>query len=306
MNWFAKMTFDGGGKQKASASDSSRNYISITVCREIKKQNGPTANYFRKLAEKLSLHSNNTGSILIEFAVCMPVLIILLFYINDLSKLKRYYDQTEFVAQQFVNIIQNISQKRTNKKITLIDIKYAATLAYLSIYPGTTMYRIGESGSKHKLSHAPRLNIHYIKALSEGKASCTWCIRFLGEGASNPLGWSPSIKASISSTLTSPALSSICLSPEATPSSIYPTLKMEEKDKIIVEVNLFNAAHVMNPNDYVEGDKQETLAKKAFKCLLATPRPLVRNINSTQGWYFDSVVIFTPHGGLFDPDNPPA
>ena len=62
----------------------------------------------------------------------------------------------------------------------------------------------------------------------------------------------------------------------------------------------------MNANEYVASDKQETLAKKAFKCLLAAPKPLVKNANGINGWYFDSVVVFTPKSGLFDPDNPPA
>ena len=97
----------------------------------------------------------------------MPILIILLFYINDLVRIKRYYSQTEFVAQQFANIIQNISQKRgssdpTKLKISIPDIKYAASLAFLSMYPGKTMYITGTSGARHELSHAPRLNIFYV------------------------------------------------------------------------------------------------------------------------------------------------
>ena len=146
----------GGGKQKGSATDDSRKYTLTTVCREIKKQAVSATNRFRKLFEKLSLNAVHEGSILIEFAVCIPVLIILLFYIHDLSKLKRYHDQTEFVAQQMVNILQNISQNRENKKITINDIKRAASLAFLSVYPGNTMYHTDTRSSKaYELSHQP-------------------------------------------------------------------------------------------------------------------------------------------------------
>ena len=70
------------------------------------------------LVQKINIfRSYNRGSILIEFAVCMPVLIILLYYIHDLSKLKRYYDQTEFVAQQMANILQNIAKKKWSIKL---------------------------------------------------------------------------------------------------------------------------------------------------------------------------------------------
>lgn len=233
----------------------------------------------------------------------MPVLIILLYYVNDLSKLKRYYDQTEFVAQQFVNIIQNISQKRKSKAITQKDIMRAASLAYLTLYPGKTMYRIGTSGSPHELSHAPRINIFYVKGLTGGKASCSWNAVFVGESAYKPIGWGVHLNKDYGDTV-----HSVRFITDATePSSIYKNLKINEgEEKVIVEVNLFNASHVMNTNEYVASDKQETLAKKAFKCLLAAPNPLVKNVNNTQGWYFDSVVVFTPKSGLFDPDNPPA
>ena len=78
------------------------------------------------LFRKFSLRAVERGSILIEFAICMPILIILLFYINDLVRIKRYYSQTEFVALQMANILQNIAKTR---KITRNDIKYAASLA---------------------------------------------------------------------------------------------------------------------------------------------------------------------------------
>jgi len=240
------------------------------------------------------------GAILIESAVCMPVLIILLFYINDLMRIKRYHSQTEFVAQQMANIIQNISQKRTDKKITLTDIKYAASLAYLSMYPGTTMYRVSVSGGRHTLSHAPRLNIFYVRGLPGGKASCLWLIRFLGEGADNPLGWNPSRALSNGG-----GVSSIFPNTNVTPSDIYENLKISEgENKIIVETNIFISYATINVNDYVESDKQEALAKKAFKCRLVAPKPLEKNVNARQGWYFTSVVVFTPKPGLFDETAP--
>ena len=37
MNWFAKMIFDGGGKQNAPAAGRCRKYILTKVCRFIKK-----------------------------------------------------------------------------------------------------------------------------------------------------------------------------------------------------------------------------------------------------------------------------
>ena len=123
------------------------------------------------------------GSIIIEFAVCIPVLIVLLFYIYDLMRLKRYYSQTEFVAQQIANIIQNIAKKRVaeGQAVTIKDVGYAAKLAYLSIYPGTTMYR---KDSGHEFFHMPRIFVHYIESDSNGKASCKWVLYLHTRGAS--------------------------------------------------------------------------------------------------------------------------
>ena len=99
----------------------------------------------------------------------MPVLIILLFYIHDLSKMKRYYDQTEFVAQQMVNIIQNIAKKRAEKGelVTIKDVGFAAKAAYLSIYPGKTMYR---KDSTRPFFHVPRIYVYYVESDGNGKA----------------------------------------------------------------------------------------------------------------------------------------
>jgi len=107
-------------ERKASAACYFGKYSFAAVCRKIAK----IVSYAkRKPLDRSTLISaagtSCRGSILIEFAVCMPIFIILLFYIHDLVKIKRYYSQTEFVAQQMANILQNISQKRADKKIWL-------------------------------------------------------------------------------------------------------------------------------------------------------------------------------------------
>jgi len=275
----------------------------ITVCGKIKKIVSDKKYRLHGLRAKLSdwstlispAVSSCRGAILIEFAICMPILIIALFYINDLMRIKRYYAQTEFVAQQMANIIQNISQKRegTNKKINNTDLIYAASLAYLSMYPGTTMYRVG-SKARRTLSHTPRLNIFYIEGLSGGKASCLWGRRLLSDTADKPTSWA-------TREATGGGNASLVYNTKEIPSDIYKNLKISENEKkIIVEANIFNANTIMREDEYVESDRQEALAKKAFKCRLIAPKPLAKNVNDIQGWYFTSVVILTPKPGLFD------
>ncbi len=179
---------------------------------------------FQKTCTNHKFHLlNSKGSILIEFAVCMPVLIILLYYINDLSKLKRYYDQTEFAAQQMANILQNISQKRTDKKITVNDLKYAVTLASQTIYPGTTMFH---NGICYGLCHRPEFFITYVKGETDGIASCKWVCHLPSGDKTSPetLKVDKEYKATKGSSLN--FLSNV------PPFSIHPLLKINsEKEK---------------------------------------------------------------------------
>lgn len=167
------------------------------------------------------------GSVLIEFAICMPVLIILLFYIHDLVKMKRYYSQTEFVAQQFANIIQNISQKRSDKKIKLLDLKHALATAWLTMYPGKTMY--ATSGSRHEFIHFPYVMVYYVKGVSGGKASCIWEYSIYSYTNATPT-WNDNGKGT-----SDLSYSHIRWGTNVTPSTIYPSLKISEgEEKIII------------------------------------------------------------------------
>ena len=293
-----------GGERKSSATDNLRKFFLTAVCREIKKHVALAASYFGKLIKKLNLRAAHTGSILIEFAVCMPVLIILLFYIHDLSKLKRYYDQTEFVAQQMVNILQNISQNREgeDKKIRRDDIKRAFALANLSIYPGKTMYYNGTGRLAHDLSHDPKLHIYYVKGIANGKASVIWSQVRYTEKMTIPTNGSYN---SYGSTEPTDPDSKVARGTNLDPSAIYPTLKIKEgEEKIIVECVMFCNKNTMSNNNYVATDDQATRARKAFKCFLATPKPTYPS--STNGNYFNSVAIFSPASeDLFDAETPP-
>ena len=232
----------------------------------------------KRIKKILAVTSHCRGAILIEFAICMPVLIILLFYVHDLIKIKRYYSQTEFVAQQMANILQNIAKTRAIKRD---DIKHAAALAYLTIYPGTTMYNLQDSGSYHYFFHMPRVYIYYIKGKSDGKASTMWgCyantynIKFAS--------WRSDVLSSNSS------YSVINMGTNIIQSNIYPTLKVEEeRSKVIIEVQLAWGSGYANSN----GEKVSS-AREAFGLRLVNPKPHATNT------YFPAVVTFIPNSGF--------
>ncbi len=238
---------------------------------------GSCAPYFaRHIAaffRKFSLRAAENGSILIEFAVCMPVLIILLFYIHDLVKIKRYYSQTEFVAQQMANILQNIAKTRA---VTVSDLKNAASLSWLTVYPGKTMYKTGEG---YGFYYWPWINIHYVGKESNGKASCKWGYRLYANNT--PDDW-------IKDPITNVQWSAVTWGTNTDPSSIYPTLKLEN-NKVIIE----STVYWYPSNKNASGNKANS-SGEAFGCRFVNPKHSTRN----NYFFFSSVVIFTPNSGF--------
>ena len=219
----------------------------------------------------------------------MPVLIILLYYVHDLSKLKRYYDQTEFVAQQMVNMIQNVSQKRgaansTKLKITINDLDHIHNLAWKTFYRGVTMF---EKNSVFPLNHKPCTTVYYVECSNDGKASCIWKTWLVKDAADHIYYETETSKT------TDRHISKVKFLTNTSPEKIHPTLRMNPNDKkIIIETSL--------ERDPVGTQFGGISDKAAFGLYLATPEIL------DDGWshLFYSTVIFTPKLGLFD-ETPP-
>ena len=215
----------------------------------------------------------------------MPVLIILLYYINDLSKLKRYHDQTEFVAQQMVNMIQNVSHGRESKRIKKEDVWNIMGVAWLTMFPGTTRYG-------KPLGYVPGVAIYYVKGLDNGNACCCWRVWTTFENSGNPqsgIGWSAGRSAFKSS--------NVKWYTDAAPSSIYPSLKIKPGEhKIILETILLTNPKWKN----MSGASSN---KEKFGFYLLDPK---KNVTAT-GFHacFNSVVIFTPQEELFSEEEAP-
>ena len=128
--------------------------------------------YFLK---KSKFNLNSRGAILIEFAFGFSILIILIFYAHDLALLSQYNRRMKFVAEQMASMIQNVSQNRTDKRITANDLRYIFAATFQSIYPGLTMYGDG-TGYRYKFGHMPACAIVYVKGESDGNVSCKWAL----------------------------------------------------------------------------------------------------------------------------------
>ncbi len=224
------------------------------------------------------------GAILIEFAICMPILIILLFYINDLIRIKRYYSQTEFVGQQMANILQNMAKKKaaTGSTISFDDLCNAGSLAYLTIYPGTTMYSTVQGAYRHGLIHCPFFVTYYVEGLSGEKAKCKW-----GKAITSTTNQTPPWVNYRDITSTQGWSTITYNANEVNASSIYPTLKIEEgKSKIILESTLYWGSAMYD----VDG-RRASNNREVFRCRLVNPKHF-------KSLYFHSVIIFSPNAGF--------
>ena len=182
----------------------------------------------------------------------------------------------KFVAMEMASILQNISQNRTNKTITITDIKYTVAAAYLSFFPGKTFYNTAPLESP--LGYSSSGNIYCIKGFADGKACVLWARRW----HSAEVTYEPS---SVSITGRD-SRSLVKLGTNVAPSDIYKDLKINEGEiKIIIEA----ATHCyINRFD----------AKKTFGFYIYPFKGIFEWIA------LPSVVIFTPKPGLFS-ENPP-
>ncbi len=282
MNWFAKMLFDGGSKSLKNQRKSI--CYSSNIPKNLKCFTKKLATFLApRREEELS-----RGVVLIEFAFCMPILIILLFYINDLVRIKRYYSQTEFVGQQIANILQNISQNRTDKKIKSTDLKYAMALANQTMFPGKTMFK---EGSGRPLVYTPWIFVYFIaQGNTNGTASEIWHKAMYSLHTQTPSGITCTTgytdRTSVGHSKTN-----------VDPSQIHPSLKIGQDPKIIIESAIYFDYGSGNPYDYTPSG-QKVYAKQAMGLHLTKPK--LRSY-----CFFNSVVIFTPKPGLFS-ETPPS
>jgi Flp pilus assembly protein TadG len=242
--------------------------------------------------EGQALGKSCTGAILIEFAIAIPVLILLVYYLHDIPRLKHLNSRMKFCAHCMANILQNVSQDREDKKITLSYLRNTVAAAYLSIFPGKTIYTTSKS-------HAPfgyvlSGQIYCVKGLDNGNVSVMWCYRW--HAADN----SPSPSTITIQTYRDPR-SLVNTGTNVSPPSIYPGLSIQSGQiKILVEVAFhYYPSSVGTKYYFTDGRSCASVpAKTALGFWVLSPT------SKGSAVFFNTVVIFTPKPGLFDETEP--
>lgn len=231
---------------------------------------------------------SRSGVILLEFAFSIPVFLALIYYVHDLPKMKRWNRKMQFVAYQYAQILQTISANCADKRITAQNIKNVMKMAYLSIFPGITMFQT--SRSHFPLGYWPHMWIYCIKGVSDTQACFMWEVScYPGDVYFDTDTHSSRHIRSIINYTKGKTVST---------SSIYPNLTIKKDEiKIIIE-----CAIVYTDDRYFsDGRRCDTVsAKSALRFLFASPKS--RGI--IDGNFFNSVAVITPTIGLFDENIP--
>ena len=229
------------------------------------------------------------GIILIELAVAFPILLIALYYVHDLPKHAQIRRRVNFIGHQLAGMLQNVSQNRTNKRITVKDIQNSTVAAYLSHCPGISMHGIGNTSYwTLPKGYFPALYMHYVKGLPNGNASQLWtvtCFTFYPTPYSNLMR-------------SQHGQSAVSFLSDVPPEQIYKDLRIKPGEyKIILECTFFYSDNCR----FVDGRTYyDVPPRKAFGFLFLNPKREGRAGN----FYFTSYVIFTPKPGLFDENLP--
>ena len=228
------------------------------------------------------------GAILIEFAFSIPVFLTLIYYLHDIPRAQRHKQQMNFVAQQMSQMLQTVSQGRSNKRITWTDIKNAALAAYLTMYPGVSMKPT--QPNYLPLGFYVEAYVYYVVGEANGKASAKWWEGLYYTHLS-PLPISGS---------TDNATRLVRFLRNADPAQIHPSLTIKPGEaKIIVECQLrhTSSAH------FSDGRKCSDVSfREMFGFLFYNPPSLIKSTDYKSCYI--GTAIFAHRDGLFSSSMP--
>ena len=236
-----------------------------------------------KLNQYNFIKSSKRGAILIEFAFAVPVLFSLIYYISDLAKIKQWNQRMDFATHCMASMFQNTSNI-TKKDV--INILQAGRLVYApdGIKRFQTLYNTHQDTLF-------QLGVLCVVGTNTNKCKVKWFVWSAGDAFSayeiaisgslrnfGSKNWNPFVSLTIGS--------------EYNSSIVYPSLTINAGETKILLVHLFTS--IFSDANWIEG---------IMGLHLAHPR-IIRNKNSEKT-YLQSIVVFTPKPGTFDPNNPP-
>jgi hypothetical protein len=202
----------------------------------------------------------------------------------------------DFITHEIAGMIQNVSQGRANKKITPGDLRCCISAAFLSFYPGTTQF--AKSAAVFKQPGFVHGKIFCVVGNAGGKASVPWAMQYQYGGGSTVGSTSPG-NVVIGGVSEDPR-SAVRIGDNKEPSEIYPKLSIKPGETKIIIENFIYFVSSMNYKLIDNRTWENISPREAFGFLILTPKV------QGGGFYFTSIVIFTPKPGLFDKNKMPG
>jgi Flp pilus assembly protein TadG len=248
-----------------------------------------------------TIHANKRyGSILIEFAFGIPVLVSILFLVMDAPKF--YY--LKYKVKNTAYMASSLLQRGVERAIIRKDLSQIFSAAFFSHFPGTSQYYIN---SQWAMGYTKIAHVYYVVGSAKGKAQVKWGWKS-NEKASNPNDNGTIFNTSQSTSVVK------FLSFASDPNSIYKHLSLDEDEaRIIIDVGFYlidttttknggNGSDVASAEDEIDATASTTtdstagIAADAKKCMGFSLLPLRSSADAS---YFNFVLVFTPKKGLF-------
>ena len=115
----------------------------------------------------ISHHKDNTcyhrGGILIEFVFSIPIVITLIFFVNDHYRFFELKNKLKSSAYLVASMVQNINNVKSDKQLTLTDIKMICFASSLNLFYTNSMFPPYPIGIKQCVY------FHYVKRISRNE-----------------------------------------------------------------------------------------------------------------------------------------
>ena len=112
--------------------------LSLLMSDLIKKMLNTRAVY--RMCDLFSTKKKHKGGILIEFTFCIPLCIILLFFVNDHYRFYELKNKIKNSAYLAASMIQNLGNTRTDKQLTTSDIGRISLASCLNLFHTNAMF----------------------------------------------------------------------------------------------------------------------------------------------------------------------
>ena len=247
----------------------------------------------KDLKKKIKLHNTRKGAILIEFAIAIPLLVMVMFFMSDAPRHYHIKSKMRHSAHFAANLTQNVTLDQANSKVSRRNLLSIFSSSVMSHFNGLQLFE--QRSGAYALGHTLSVNVYYVEC-TDPNAS----MESVGSNQAHVVwrwtidDWSINSSISDTSSLTfsgdgnSLQSSNSIVNTSATlAGNIINGFQIARGDaKIIIEIGLVarDFSNSANTNS----------SKHRFRFAMLPIVPSVENV------YYNTVVVLTPRPGLFD------